>query len=330
MNREILTFETEEQWLAMRDQDLTSTEAAALFGCSPYATVYELFHRKTGQLVVEFESNDRTRWGNRLEAAIAYGIAEDLGLVVEPFKVYARIADLRMGSSFDFKIVGLAENYTGEDETYRDLFRDNGPGIMEVKNVDGLQFKRAWIADGQIMEAPPHIELQVQHQQEVADLEWTVIAPLVGGNTPVPFVRMRDRQIGAAIREKVAEFWRMVDSGKAPAPDYAVDADTIGRLLLNANGETVDMSDNNRLAELVALHEQASATYKDAETSKKAIKAEILDIIGPNAKVMLNGCYISASTTKDSPGTLIEAHMIGQRIGGRKGYRNMRVYPSKA
>jgi len=108
MNREILSFESEAEWLAMRDKDLTSTEAAALFGCSPYATAYELFHRKRGQLVVEFETNDRMVWGNRLETAIALGIAEDHGLIVEPFKVYARIPELRMGSSFDFKIVGLA------------------------------------------------------------------------------------------------------------------------------------------------------------------------------------------------------------------------------
>lgn len=328
MNRELLTFTSEAEWLAMREKDLTSTEAAALFGCSPYATVYELFHRKTGQLVVDFETNDRMVWGNRLEAAIAYGIAEDHGLIVEPFKVYARISDLRMGSSFDFKIVGLADGFTG-DETYRDLFRENGPGIMEVKNVDGLQFKRAWIADGAIMEAPPHIELQVQHQQEVADMEWTLIAPLVGGNAPMPFVRMRDRQIGAAIREKTAEFWAMVDSGKAPAPDYAVDGSTIAQLLANDNGATIDMSDNNRLAEVVALHAAASADFKDAETRKDAAKAEILMIIGENKTVLGTGFKISAGSVKESPGTLIEPHMIGTRIGGRKGYRGMRVYPQK-
>lgn len=328
MNREILSFDTEAEWLAMRDKDLTSTEAAALFGCSPYATTYELFHRKTGQLVVDFESNDRVVWGNRLEAAIAFGIAEDHGLIVEPFKVYARIPELRMGSSFDFKIVGLADGFTG-DETYRDLFRENGPGIMEVKNVDGLQFKRGWIADGEIMEAPPHIELQVQHQQEVADMEWTVIAPLVGGNTPMPFVRMRDRQIGEAIREKVAEFWKMVDTGKAPDPDFNVDGGTIAALLANDNGATIDMSDNNRLAEVVALHAVASADYKDAETRKDAAKAEILLIIGENKTVTGTGFKISAGSVKESPGTLIEPHMIGTRIGGRKGYRGMRVYPQK-
>lgn len=328
MNREILSFESEAEWLAMRDKDLTSTEAAALFGCSPYATTYELYHRKTGQLVVDFESNDRVVWGSRLESAIAFGIAEDHGLIVEPFKVYARIPELRMGSSFDFKIVGLVDGFTG-DETYRDLFRENGPGIMEVKNVDGLQFKRGWIADGEIMEAPPHIELQVQHQQEVADMEWTVIAPLVGGNTPMPFVRMRDRQIGEAIREKVAEFWKMVDTGKAPDPDFNVDGSTIAALLANDNGETIDMSDNNRLAEVVAEHAKASADFKDAETRKDAAKAEILMIIGENKTVIGTGFKISAGSVKESPGTLVEPHMIGTRIGGRKGYRGMRVYPQK-
>lgn len=328
MNREIITFESEEAWLALREQDLTSTECAALFGCSPYATEYELFHHKTGQLEREFKVNERMVWGNRLEAAIAYGIAEDFGLVVEPFKVYVRIPELRMGSSFDFKIIGLADGFTG-DETYRDLFREHGVGIMEVKNVDGLQFKRGWIADGDDMEAPPHIELQVQHQQEVADLNWTLIAPLVGGNTPRPFYRLRNIEYGATIRTKVAEFWARIDAGVAPDPDYTQDGDTIAKLLANDNGQTADMSDNNRLAELVAEHSNASADMKAAETRKDAAKAEILTIIGANAKVLLNGCYISAGTTKDSAGTLITPEMVGTRVGGRKGYRQMRVYQSK-
>jgi predicted phage-related endonuclease len=326
MKREFLTFNTEAEWLAMRAADVTSTEASALFGCSPYSSAYQLFHAKTGQLEVDFELNDRIRWGNRLEAAIAYGIAEDTGLVVEPFKVYARITELRMGSSFDFKIVGLADDYKGTDETYRDAFRDNGPGIMEVKNVDGLQFKRAWINDGQLMEAPPHIELQVQHQQEAADMEWTLIAPLVGGNAPMPFMRQRDRTIGRAIIDKVGEFWHMVDTGKAPAPDFNQDADTIGQLLYQDNGKTVDMGENARLKELIALHEQANSTYSDAEKKKKALKAEILTLIGHHAKVLVPGFSISAGTTKDSAGTLITPAHIGQRVGGRSGYRMMRIY----
>ncbi|MOA34235.1 hypothetical protein D3C78_1555960 [compost metagenome] len=145
----------------------------------------------------------------------------------------------------------------------------------------------------------------------------------------MPFVRMRDRQIGAAIREKTAEFWAMVDAGKAPDPDYTVDGSTIAALLANDNGATIDMSDNNRLAEVVALHAKASTDYKDAETRKDAAKAEILMIIGENKTVLGTGFKISAGSVKESPGTLVEPHMIGTRIGGRKGYRGMRVYPQK-
>lgn len=329
MKREFLTFTDEAAWLALRAEDVTSTECSALFDCSPYATAYSLFHTKTGQLEAEFDLNDRIKWGNRLESAIAYGIAEDAGLIVEPFKVYARIPELRMGSSFDFKIIGLADDYTGADETYRDAFRENGPGIMEVKNVDGLQFKRAWIMDDHIMEAPPHIELQVQHQQETADMEWTLIAPLVGGNAPMPFLRIRDRSIGQAIINKVGEFWHMVEIGKAPPPDFSQDADTIARLLYQDNGEVVDMGDNEHLKQLIAKHELASDDFKKAEDAKKALKAEILLTIGHAAKVLVPGFSISAGTTKDSAGTLVTPAHIGQRIGGRSGYRMMRIYPKK-
>ncbi|HLV16013.1 MAG TPA: YqaJ viral recombinase family protein [Pseudomonas sp.] len=323
MNREIIECASEAEWLALRERDVTSTETAALFGCSPYLTEYELWHRKTGQLPVEFEVNQRMVWGNRLESAIAMGIAEDFGLIVEPFKVYVRIPELRMGSSFDFKIIGLREG--APDNIYRELFREHGPGIMEVKNVDGLAFKRGWIADGEDMEAPPHIELQVQHQQEVADLDWTLIAPLVGGNTPRPFHRLRNRDYGGLICDKIATFWHSVDIGKAPDPDYSKDGDTIARLFANDNGETLDMTGNNRLAELVAAYTAAAADEKAAKARKDAAKAEALLLIGNAAKVVGSGFTISAAKTKGSQGKLITEADVGSYVGGRAGYRDFRV-----
>lgn len=324
MNRETLHPENEAAWLAMRQQDLTSTECAALFGCSPYATEYELYHRKTGELEDSFEATDRTRWGNRLEAAIAYGIAEDYGLIVQPKKHYMRIPELRMGSSFDFEVTGIVDGFSG-DEVFRDLFRENPSILVEVKNVDGLQFKRGWIADEAGIEAPPHIELQVQHQMEVADAEYVIVAPLVGGNTPRPFFRKRNREYGAMIRAKVAEFWARVDAGQAPEPDFTKDGDTIARMLANDNGQTVDMTGNNRLAELVAEYNAASADEKAAKARKDAAKAETLMLIGEASKVIGSGFTISASTTKPSQGKLITEADVGSYVGGRSGYRGFRV-----
>lgn len=298
-NREVLTPASEAEWLAMREQDLTSTEAAALFGASPYATEYELHHIKTGQLKKDFEANERMRWGNRLEAAIAAGIAEDFGLIVEPFKCYMRIPELRMGSSFDFKIVGIVEGFSG-DERARDMFRKHGPGIMEVKNVDSLAFRRSWIDDGEEIEAPPHIEFQVQHQLETADLGWTLLAPLVGGNTPKPVLRERDTEVGALIREKVAHFWARVDAGVPPEPDFTKDGDTISQLYVDNDGSSIDLSDNPRVAELCTEYKDAGAAEKDAKGRKDAAKAELLTIIEAAKAIQADGFKISAGTNKES------------------------------
>lgn len=300
MQRMTLTPATEAEWLAMRKQDLTSTECAALFGSSPYMTEFELYHRKAGTLPVDdFTDNDRMKWGSRLEGAIAMGIAEDCGLIVEPFKTYVRIPALRMGSSFDFKIVGLADGFKG-DETARAMFRRLGPGIMEVKNVDGLAFKRTWLDDGEQIEAPPHIEFQVAHQLEVADLGWSLLAPLVDGNTPKAIIRERDRELGVLIAQKVTAFWARVGAGQPPQPDFANDADAISKLYRDNDGSHGDFSDNFKLVGLCIAYKAAAAEAKAAEDRKKAAKAEILTLIQAHKSATTNGFNISAGTNKES------------------------------
>lgn len=298
--REMLTPKSEAEWLEWRRRDLTSTQAAALFGASPYATEFELFHIKAGTIPeAEFDENERMKWGNRLEAAIANGIAEDMGLIVEPMKTYGRIPALRMGSSFDFKIVGVDPEFAGDNEARR-MFAKHGPGIMEVKNVDGRQFSRAWIDDGEEIEAPPHIELQVQHQLIVADLKWSLIAPLVGGNTPKPMIRERDEEVCQAIIKKVVEFWTRVDAGDPPQPDFVADSDTIGRLYVENDGSSRDLSDNPRVAELCREYKAAAADEKAAGERKRAARAELITIIESAKSITASGFKISAGTNKES------------------------------
>ncbi|GJH00260.1 YqaJ viral recombinase family protein [Paraburkholderia terrae] len=285
--REVLVPENEAAWLAMRAQDLTSTEVAALFGASPYMTEYELYLTKTGQLAAQFEETDRIKWGKRLEAPIAFGVAEDRGLEVEPFKNYIRIPELRMGSSFDFVIL--------PGEGYK-------RGLMEIKNVDGLQFKRAWIEGGDDAddEAPPHIEFQVQHQMEVADIDWCLIVALVGGNTPKIIARQRDPEIGALIRQRVAEFWNRVHTGNAPRPNFSKDADTLARQYRDNDGSTIDLSENPHLTALCKAYKDGGEKEKEGKAEKEAAKAEILTIIEHAKSITADGFKISAGTNKVS------------------------------
>lgn len=300
ITRETIAHRTESEWLAAREKDVTSTEAAALFNAGVYTkTMYELYHLKAGTFPPKpFEGNERTRWGNRLEDAIARGVAEDLGLVVEPFKVYMRIPEIRMGSSFDFKIVGLVDG--AEENEAREMFRQHGPGIMECKNVDGLQFKRSWIDDGETIEAPVHIEFQTQHQLEVADMGWAIIAPLVGGNTPKPVIRVRDRDVGEAIRAKVFDLWQRVNAAAPPEPDFTKDGDTIAQVYRDNDGSSVDLSHDKRLAALCKAYKQAGADERAAKELKDAAKAEILTIIQHAKSVAYAGGKISAGTNKES------------------------------
>lgn len=314
MATEIIVPSNQEHWLAMRKLDVTSTESAALFGMSPYMTHFDLWHRKRTGIVPEFKTNDRMAWGNRLEAAIAYGIAEEQGWEIKPMKEYFRDPDARMGSSFDFVITSLGE-----------------PVHLEIKNVDYLAFRDGWIEheDGSI-EAPEHIEMQVQHQMAVSGFKRAFIGAFIGGNRGVVIERLRDEDVIAAIRAKVADFWRTVDAGIEPDPVMPGDAEVLIRLNQYAKpGKVLDASQDDVLAEMIERYKAAAAAEKNAGEDKDVAKAEIFKHIADAEKVLTNAWTVSAAMQAETPKTLITQNMVGTSYGGRVGFRNLRINPRK-
>jgi len=315
------SYKTQEEWLELRSQDITSTESSALFGLSPYVTEFELYHNKVGEQINSFVSTERMKWGNRLESAIAYGVAEDYGLIVEPFKEYVRHIECpRMGSSFDFIVSGIVTDFDGDNE-FRQLFLAHGCGILEIKNVDGLIYNRKW----QEKEAPDHIEVQVQHQLEVASMHWTMVCPLVGGNEAKPFARLYDPEIGRALREVVTNFWKMIEDGTPPQPNFARDAEFIIQLHQNAGGDVLDATGDEKVESLLKEYDLQGRIEKDADLRRKAIKAELLEYIGDASKVICGNMTLSATMTAETPPKVITTDMVGNEIGGRKGFRNFRL-----
>lgn len=314
MTVEIIQITSEAQWLGERKKDITSTEIPALYGLSPYKTEFELFHEKRDGVSVKFEANERMKWGNRLEAAIAHGAAEEMGWSIAPLKVYMRDPDLRMGSSFDFEI----------------LDSDKGKGILEVKNVDGLQYARNWLDDGNgNIEAPEHIELQIQHQMELTGYEWTALCLLVGGNTLKIVLRSRDKAIGADIRKKIGEFWDKVEANAAPNPDYSADAEFIIKQLRGDSIDGLVAQSDAALDALIERYDYLGKSIKEQTEIREATKAEILMAIGSASKVISPLGTLSCGTTKDSLGTQITADMVGTYYGARKGFRNFRFTAKK-
>lgn len=319
----IITPLSFDDWLHLRAEDISSTESAALYNMSPYSTPYEVYHQKkafrdTGELFT-LEDNERMRVGRKMEAPIAELFSEQYGIPSEPFKDYARHSDVEhMGASFDYQIQDGPDRITIDGVTYK----LNGPGILEIKNVDYFIYKKEWSED----EAPPHIEIQVQHQMEVMNWDWCIICPLVGGNQLKPIFRERDRAVGEAIKNKVEEFWSNMDAGLDPHPDYEKDADLLIKLYSEDDGEVMDISDDDGLQALVMSYDELRQRYNDLEKATKTIKAEVLDRV-KNASALVTdwGLRLNLSRTKDSPPRTITEDMIGQEIGGRKGYRQFRI-----
>lgn len=291
MTTEILHPKNEQDWLSMRKKDVTSTEVSALFGCSPYLTAFELWHRKQGNMDVAIEQNERMKWGTRLQDSIAAGIAEDQGWQIRRMTEYMRDTELKLGASFDFafckhKTDGLGSAIEGKDEE---------DGILEVKNVDGLAFRDGWIVDGANVEAPPHIEIQVQVQLAVSGKKSARIGALIGGNRVVLIEREPDFGVITQIKECVRDFWISVMGGIAPAPDFQRDAAFISKLYGYAEpGSIITAHGNPRILSLALQYKEAGVKEKAAKLSKDAAKAQILTLIGPAEKVMGDGFTISS------------------------------------
>ena len=266
--------QSKEEWLSLRQENINSTEVSALFGCSPYQTLYELWHIKKGNLKDSFVDNERVKWGTRLQDSIAMGIAEDNAWSIRRMDEYIYDKELRAGSSFDFSVQG-------------------NTALLEIKNVDSLAFKEGWLETDSGVESPLHIELQVQHQMMISGYETCYIGALVGGNRAVIIERKKDPLVIAEIKKKIKQFWISIYMNDEPKPDFEKDKDAIRELYKVAKkGKAVEGTMQvKELAEMYSnLTEQLAALNK----KRDAIKMQMLTMMGDAEKIIGEGYQVSA------------------------------------
>jgi len=303
-----------QSWLENRLLDVTSTEVSALFDLNPYQTEFELYHQKKDKVVVNIDDNERMAWGRRLEDSIALEFADRNKFKVEPFDVYLRNPDTRMGSSFDYKIVGEKE-----------------PMILEIKNVDGLAYRKNWIEHSEDnIEPPEHIALQLQHQLEITGYNVGYIVALVGGNTMKVVRSKRDPKIGKLLTDKVQNFWEKIKLGVVPDIDYTRDAQYIMKNLCNQAEDGLVLKADEDMDKLVDDYNAINREYVSLGKQKDAVKAQILELSQNASKIMSNYGTISCSMSKASKGKLITPEMVGTYINPRKSYRMFRFNQPKA
>jgi len=287
----IVEYETQQEWLNLRSKVISSTESAALFGLSKYVTEFELWYRKKNELVSSIEETERMFWGSILEPAIAAGIAKKNGWTIQEKKHFIADHELRIGASFDFEVTSPE------------------PAILEIKNVDSMVFKSEWTE----VDAPLHIEMQVQHQLMASGLNKAYIGALVGGNDLYVIERLADPVIHEKIKARIAKFWKSINDNTPPSPNFERDADFISRLYNHAEpGKVMDADDIIKGA--ADMYKQASEKIKHYTDIRDAAKAKILERMKDAEKI------------KDEKFT-ISAGVVGpaQIAYERAGYRSFRI-----
>jgi len=265
MKTQFVAIRDEAAWLEKRGHYVTSTESASLFGLQmpSMPTAYELWHVKRGLIDRVVDVNSRMVWGRRLEQSIAAGIAEDNGFKLLPMRSFAFDDEDKIGSSFD-NVIEIP---------------DSGHGLLEIKTVSYRDYKEKFIEDSEsgFIEAPAYYEVQVQHELEVINkYEYAMLAVFIMDTREVKLLyRSRDKEMGAAIRVRVKEFWEMQSP---PPPDLAKDSDLLSKMQrANSKDKTYDASNDGdfELAAMAYLQEgekeKAAKSAKDIARSKMVI-----------------------------------------------------------
>ena len=291
-----------------RSQFIGSSDVAALFDVHPFMSRWELWHTKAGNLPQgDLSGVERVQWGTRLEDAIAHGLAEQHGWLVERHdRSMAHPTVKGMQAKPDYQ---LLEPCT------------RGHGILEVKNVDWLQHKR-WDND----EPPLGYMLQLQHQLACTGLKWGRIGYLIGGNESGFNEYDARPAIIEQIEKRVTEFWESIKLNKPPPIDFEQDAALVAKIYNEVDaGSHADMTDDERLLDLCRRYQDWSDEAKAAETTAKALKAEILSIVQETESVTCGSYRLKSWTVEKSPDKIITQEDVGTVMKGRAGYRQLKI-----
>ncbi|GEP00577.1 YqaJ viral recombinase family nuclease [Methylobacterium haplocladii] len=267
MKIERIPYTTRDAWLAGRAKDITASVAGAVLGAHEYTTAFELWALKSGLLSEDPTETPAMRRGRLLEDDALQMLAEDRPTwTVEPGgNVYLRAPDFRIGATPDAYAV--------------DPNRP-GRGVVQVKTVSDLIFRKKWKDDDGSLNLPVWIACQAIVEAKLTGASWACVVLMVVGHGLD--LHVIDIPLHAGIWDRLvdeaAAFWARVDSGEAPPADYARDGDTIADLWPpDATREVLDLSGDNLIPMLVDELDDAKGRINLDETRVKEIKAELVE-----------------------------------------------------
>ena len=299
-------IEGRDMWLALRQQDVTASAAGALLGGHPYVSAYGLWALKSGRIKEDALETPAMRRGRLLEPVAVELLREERpDWTIERGAHYYRDAARRIGATPD----ALAHDAEGR------------LGVIQIKSVEPSIFRRNWSGEEGV-EPPLWIALQAMIESELTGATWAVVAALTvshGIEIHVVEIDLTHRApIMARLEEAVADFWRTVAAGSIPDIDYGRDLALVERLYV-PSGETIDLSQDNQVLDLVAERTSLGKTVKDAEARLVGIKGALLDKLGSASIGLLpDGRALKAARLSRKAYTVPAGTYLQLRVMNRK------------
>lgn len=290
----IITYANDAEYQALREAHVGASEVAAVCGVSPWATRFEIWHRKRDKTAQP--DNERMFWGRILEGAIAEGVRQQHGLhgLEKATKYYQDEQVPVLGASLDYFYI---------DADWR------APCVLEIKTTSRESFYRDW-TDG----PPLYYQLQVQAQLACTGWLGGMIAVLVGGNALEMYTIDRHEGAITRIRSEVYAFWKSIENNEPPAPDWEADSKMIADLYRHADAskalDIVPGAEADRLSVLCAAYKDAATAKSAAMRKQDAAKAEILSILQDASRAVSPEWEISAPTVAEAviPATVRQSY----------------------
>jgi len=251
-----------EDWLAVRQHGIGSSDASAAIGLNPYKSPLELWLEKTGRgdrlpSVDPHDEESPLYWGTILEPIVAAHYTRRTGRRVRRINAVLQHPD----PALCWMLANIDREVTGAPEVQ----------ILECKTA-GIHGARLW-KDG----VPEYVQLQVHHQLAVTGKQAADVAVLIGGQRLEIHRIERDAALIARLIELERQFWHYVTSDTPPPADGSESAERALRCLYpEDSGNSLDFRDDRNLsatfADLLAVRQVMAEQEKLEAQLKQALQ----------------------------------------------------------
>jgi putative phage-type endonuclease len=270
-------------WLAERRKGVTSTDAAAIAGVSPWATALDVYLDKKGLLPQKFVSKAMD-WGTRLETTIAQAYADVAG---EPLDVPPMLVRSR---EWPFLLASL------------DRVTRGGRKIVELKSARTAE---GWGEAG-TDDLPEYYIAQTQHQMATTGIHQVDVAVLIGGSDFRIYHVERNHHLIEILFGMASDFWKRVESNQPPEPDWKHPRtpELVGKMYGVA--EALDVWLGHDVRDLAELYVALGREEKELKERRESVKAKLLFAMGMAGKANLPGGAVMTRKTIRNKGYTVE------------------------